>query len=174
MALTLARAAKYHGPCARPRQGNIMKIIATVLATCLAIPASFAQEPQVGVARLKDVQGNVLVSRESGLGAGTEGMRLVKGVRVITTSKSGVIVAYDNGCDVKLKENERFEVETGKPCAALVSAPQSILATPAGATVAAAAGATAGYLALLPALGGAAAALAALRGRRESQPVSPS
>jgi hypothetical protein len=151
-----------------------MKITAILLATTLAVPASFAQAPRVGVAQLKAVHGNVLVSRESGLGAGSEGMRLAAGVRVITTGKSDVTVLYDDGCEVKLKENERFEVETGRACAALAVLPQSILATPAGATAAAASGAAAAAFALLPPLGGAALGLAALRGRRDSQSVSPS
>lgn len=174
MPLTLARAAKYHGPRAHPRQGNIMKTPAILLAAFLAVPPSFAQEPRARVAQLKDLHGNVLVSRESGLGAGSEGMRLARGVRVITTAKSDVIVLYDDGCEVKLKENERYEVQTGRPCEALAVLPQSILAAPEGAALATAGGAQAGYLAALPVLGAAAAALAASRARRESQPVSPS
>jgi hypothetical protein len=156
-----------------------MKITAILIAIIFAVPASFAQVPRVGVAQLKGVHGNVLVSREAGLGAGAEGMRLLRGVRVITTAKSDVTVLFDDGCEVKLKENERFEVETGKPCAALAALPQSILATPAGASVAAASGASAAALALMPALGGAAIggaaiSLGAFRGRRVTQSVSPS
>jgi hypothetical protein len=93
---------------------------------------------------------------------------------VITTNNSGVTVIYDDGCEVKLRENERFEIETGKPCALLAAAPQSILATPEGATAAAAAGSAAVFAATLPARGGAAAALAILRGSRDKTPVSPS
>ena len=151
-----------------------MKITRVAIAALLVSSQPFAQEPRPGVAQLKDLHGNVLVSRESGLGAGRETLRLGEGTRVITTNKSDVIVVYDNGCEVKLKENERFEVETGKPCAALAALPQSILATPAGATVAASAGSAAVFAATLPALGAAAAGLAALRALRESQPVSPS
>ena len=151
-----------------------MKIAQAALAALLVSSQPFAQEPRLGVVQLKDVQGNVLVSRESGLGAGREALRLAEGMRVITTNKSTVTVVYDDGCEVKLRENERFEVETGKPCATLVAQPQSILATPEGATAAASGGAAAAFLATLPALGGAVAALAALRSIRESQPVSPS
>ncbi len=151
-----------------------MKIHLSVLAAFLVSTQPFAQEPRPGVAQLRDVQGNVLVSRESGLGAGREGLRLLVGVRVITTNKSEATIVYDSGCQVRLKENERFEVEADKPCEVLAAMPQSILSTPAGATAAASAGAAAGFAVTLPALGGAAAALATLRGLRESQPVSPS
>ena len=150
-----------------------MKIPAFAFAALLLSPTLLAQAPRTGVAQLKEVQGNVLVSRESGLGAGSEALRLGAGTRVITTNKSGVIVVYDDGCEVTLKANERFQVEDGKPCAALVAQPQSILATPEGATAVASAGSAAAYAATLPALGGALAGLAAMRGRQESQPVSP-
>jgi hypothetical protein len=151
-----------------------MKILPLVVASLLVSAQPFAQEPLPGVAQLKDVHGNVLVSRESGLGAGRDGLRLAAGVRVITTNKSDAIVHYDNGCEVKLKENERFEVVTGKACEVLAAMPQSILSTPAGATAAAGAGSAALFAVTLPALGGAAAALAALRSLRESAPASPS
>ena len=151
-----------------------MKIRLVILAALVLPPQLFAQEPRSGVAQLKDMQGNVLVSRESGLGAGRESLRLSEGMRVITTNKSGVTVVYDDGCEVKLKANERFEIQTGKACAALAALPESILATPAGATLAASAGSAAVFAATLPVLGGAAAGLAALRSLRESNPVSPS
>jgi hypothetical protein len=151
-----------------------MKIHAAVLAALLVAPGLFAAESRREVAQLKDVQGNVLVSRESGLGAGREGLRLTAGTRVITTNRSGATVVYDNGCEVKLKENERFEVETDKPCAALASAPQSILATPEGAIAAGSASAAAVFAATLPALGGVAAGLEALHRWREGPAVSPS
>ena len=147
--------------------------LAFALAALLFASSLFAQDNRHGVAQLRDVEGNVLVSRESGLFAGSEGLRLAAGTRVITTRASQAVVVYDDGCEVKLKENERFEVETGRACTALVAMPQSILATPAGATVAAGAGAAAAYGALLPVLGGA-AGIAVLRDFRESRPVSPS
>jgi hypothetical protein len=181
--LTLAAAAKYHGTRSALRKGKIMKNPRSfealrgwqaALAVALACSQPFAQEARQGVAQLKDVHGNVLVSRESGLAAGGEALRLVEGTRVITTNLSEVTVVYDNGCEVKLKQNERFEIEVGKPCEALAALPQSILSTPAGATLAASAGTAAAFAAALPALGGAVAGLAVLQSLRQSQPVSPS
>jgi hypothetical protein len=151
------------------RSGVKVALVALVFAS-----QAFAQEARQSVAQLRDVSGNTLVSKESGLAAGTEGLRLVPGTRVITTNKSGAIIAYDDGCKVTLKENERFEVQTGKPCAELMAMPASILSTPAGAAAAAGGGAALAFGAAVPLIGGAAAGLAVLRSIRESQPVSPS
>jgi len=84
-----------------------------------------------------------------------------------------VVVVFDNGCEVRLKENQRLEVDETKPCSALVAQAQSILAEPAGAAVASASGSAAVYSALLPALGGGLAGVKAIQSLRESQPVSP-
>jgi hypothetical protein len=101
---------------------------ALVLAAVVALgPLAYAQQGRDGtVARLVDMQGNVLVSRESGLASGNEQLRLLPGTRVITTARSEVVVEYDDGCRVRVKENQRFEVEHGKPCALLLA--QDILA----------------------------------------------
>jgi len=85
------------------------------------MPASGATSE---VARLKGVVGNVLVSREAGLATGAEAQRLLDGTRIITTANSETIVVFDNGCEVHLRPNERLEIDSGKPCAALV--PQSL------------------------------------------------
>jgi hypothetical protein len=118
------------------------------------------------------VKGNVLVSKSSGLAAGTEGMRLVEGVRVITTNESHALVVYDDGCQVALQANQRFQVEKGRACAALASQPESILQTPEGATVTTAATGLAIAGVLLPALG--VAGVAELLKRRDDRTVSPS
>jgi len=147
--------------------------VSVALAAFIFASQTFAQESRQPVAQLRDVSGNTLVSKESGLAAGTEGLRLIPGTRVITTSKSGAVVVYDDGCEVKLKENERFEVEIGKACATLMAMPQSILATPAGATAGLAGGGGLVFSSAIPLIGGT-AGLAALRSLLESQPVSPS
>jgi hypothetical protein len=143
------------------------------LAASIGVASSQAQEPPRAIAQLKEVHGNVLVSKESGLASGDEGLRLTPGTRVITTANADAIVAYDNGCEVKLKENQRFEVQEGKACAALIAQAASILMEPAGAAVAATATGGAVFAATLPALGGALVGLGILQGEREKQVVSP-
>jgi len=93
--------------------------ICAALAAALAAPLAFAQGG--GVARLKDVKGNVLVSQQAGLASGGEASRLPEHTRVITTAGAEVIVVYDNGCEVRLLENQRFEVVVDKACAELVA-----------------------------------------------------
>lgn len=145
--------------------------IALFVAAIASMAPAFADDPQP-IAKLKDVHGNVLVSKSSGLAAGGEGTRLVEGSRVITANSSEVIVQYDDGCEVRLKPNQRFLVERGKPCAVLVAQPESILATPEGAAVTTVAGAAGVTGILLPSLSG--VGIAELVERRSARNVSPS
>ncbi|MDQ3028044.1 MAG: hypothetical protein M3R58_16275 [Pseudomonadota bacterium] len=128
------------------RGTNTMRRIAQ--ATVLALLVVSQPQAQTGsppraqvlavdgtIASLRDVKGNVLVSNESGLATGNEALRLLPSTRVITTANAGVVIAFDDGCDVKLKENERFEVEKGKPCALLLAQPYAIVVAAAGATI---------------------------------------
>jgi len=85
-----------------------------------------AQPERKTVARLKSVSGNVLVSRETGLSAGAQAERLREGTRIITTANSEAVVEFDDGCEVRLKENERFDVESGKPCALYAGQPLGV------------------------------------------------
>lgn len=148
--------------------------LAAAIAAAFCTTLAHAQATAEGVARLKEVKGNVLISRESGLTAGTEAGRLVEHARVITTANSTAIVQYDNGCEVRLKENQRFEVETDKPCAALVAQAQSILLEPAGAALAGASAGAVLFWTTLPALGGTAIGLQLLDDQRRGSPLSPS
>ena len=75
---------------------------------------------QQAVAQLKQVTGNVLVTREAGMATGTEAQPIMQGARVITTANSEVVVVFDNGCEVRLKENQRLEIDSRKPCAAML------------------------------------------------------
>jgi hypothetical protein len=156
-----------------------MRAMRTFLRCCALgamiglLAPSQAQEPPRTVAQLKEVHGNVLVSRESGLASGDEGVRLSPGTRVITTAHADAIVAYDNGCEVRLKENQRFEVQEDKPCAALIAQASSILAEPAGAALATSATGAAVFAATLPPLSGALVGLGILQDVREKQVVSP-
>ena len=156
-------------------RGNTMAVMirpSTALATALL--ALLATPPHAqsrdGVAQLKDVHGNVLVSRESGLASGAEALRLGKGTRVITTANAEVIVAYDDGCEVRLKENQRFEVETDRPCAFLLAQVQPILVDGASLAI----GPALGIFGLGPAVGGGAIGVELIRGGRHNPPASPS
>jgi hypothetical protein len=90
--------------------------------------------------------------------------------RVITTANSEVVVVYDDGCEVQLHENQRFEVDSRKACAALIAGVESILVQPASL---AAAGGAAGLL--IPGIGGAAIGIAIVGANRDTPtPLSPS
>src|SRR5258707_11187597 len=112
---------------------RVGRSVGTVLAALFLTPHLHAQPANGGVAHLKQVRGNVLVTQQSGLAAADETVPLTKGMRVITTSNSEVIVVYENGCEVKLKQNQRFEVATDKPCAALIAQVESVLPEAASA-----------------------------------------
>ena len=94
------------------------------------------QAQQGAVARLKNVVGNVLVSRESGLSAGGQAERLVNGTRIITTANSEAVIEFDNGCEVRMKENERFDVDSTRACALLAAQPLGPAAAAASSSLA--------------------------------------
>jgi hypothetical protein len=152
-----------------------MKIHAAILAAaCLAAGASLAQQgSRDGIAQLKSLKGNVLLSREAGLAAGSEATRVIEHTRVITTANSEVVVEFDNGCRVHLKENQRFEVDSRKPCAALIASVESILVQPAAGLASAGAGSAAGFWNVVPAIGGAAIGAAILGDRNNPPPPTP-
>ena len=139
-----------------------IRVLGALAGMLLAAPALHAQQARDGtVAKLVQMNGNVLVSRESGLATGNESARLLTGTRVITTANSNVVVEYDNGCRVRLEENQRFEVEN-RPCALLIA--QSLFAAPVPAGLPAAT--------IVPAIAlGAGAAL--IYDTRKQPPVSP-
>jgi len=93
------------------------------LLTLAAATQPLAQKDDGTVAKLVEMQGNVLVSRDAGLVSGTETLRLLPGTRIITTANSNVVVEYDDGCRVTMKENQRFEVEKDRECALLAALP---------------------------------------------------
>lgn len=117
---------------------NARALVSSVVAGALWSGLALGQQPapeERTVARLKAPSGTVLVSQRDAVVAGTKDQRLPVGTRVTTTAGAEVVVAYDNGCDVKLNENQRFTVRESNDCAALIAAVQ------ANAAVAAAAGA---------------------------------
>lgn len=96
------------------------------IAAVLGAAVANAQQSQSStVARLADLQGGVLVSQDDAMVAGANDQRLRVGQRVVTTAGAHVIVRYDNGCDVELKENQRFTVRIGE-CPALLSEVTSV------------------------------------------------
>ena len=98
-------------------------------------PASLKAET---IASLAEVQGNVLVSDAAGLSSAVNNQRIKNLVRVTTTSRASVLISFDCGCDVRLKENERLDVEGAKQCPALLAAVQAVpVGTPIGAVAAA-------------------------------------
>ena len=101
-----------------PKGSGILSAAGTGLVALLACADAAAQ--QQTVARLKQVTGNVLVSREAGLATGNEAQALVNGSRIITTANSTAVVVFDNGCEVRLNENERLDIDSDKPCAAML------------------------------------------------------
>jgi hypothetical protein len=101
------------------RAGSLAALCTTMLAAMLAAGTAFAQQPQGTVAKLKDVQGTVLVSQGDAMAAGAPDQRLPIGTRVVTTAGAKVTISYDIGCDITLNANERFTVRTGE-CAALM------------------------------------------------------
>jgi len=119
---------------------RVAKIAAVLLVAVIAGPA-LAQQQNPTVAKLKDAEGNVLVSRGDALVTASNEQRLAIGTRVVTTAGAKVTVSYDDGCDVRLKENERFTVTMGT-CAALLASVES-LGPAAGAIGGGVAGATA-------------------------------
>ena len=93
----------------------------------MALPVH-AQQPEKErntVAKLKDAEGNVLVSQGDAMAVGANDERLKVGQRVVTTGGAKVTISYDVGCDIRLKENERFTVTMG-PCAILLGQVESL------------------------------------------------
>jgi hypothetical protein len=145
------------------------------------------------VARLRAVEGNVLLSQESGLSSVEGPVPLVEGARVITTAESKAVVVFNDGCEVKLEPNQRLEIESGVPCKERILLAQSIFLEPGGLALGAAATGVAGGVAGGAAVGGTTAAVlggslpgvglaagatglagfAALVDTRESSPASP-
>ncbi|HUL96893.1 MAG TPA: hypothetical protein VLT89_12825 [Usitatibacter sp.] len=142
--------------------------------TLLALAATFAAaQPHAqdnnGIAKLIDLRGNVLVSQATGLAAGKDSERLMDGMRVITTSNSGAVVQFDNGCRVELKENQRFEVQRDKPCEALLAQVESMVRP----TVVAAAGPAPALLTPGTAVQAGLVGLSVWRWRQNENTVSP-
>jgi hypothetical protein len=86
------------------------------IATSLLF-ASPASADDSTIARLRDLSGNVLVSRDFRIASASDDARLAPGSRVLVTTNSAVTVEYDNGCRVRLGAGERLEVRDAPACA---------------------------------------------------------
>jgi hypothetical protein len=142
------------------RRINVFGTLVSGLLFATAVGAQSRQSDEI--ASLKRVTGNVLVSQQAGLATGVESQRLVKGTRVITTANSEAVIVFDNGCEVRLRENQRFDVDSERPCALLVA--EALGGLPVAA-------ANLGFVPLVGAAGGAAVLITG--GRGGSTPVSP-
>ena len=140
-----------------------IKTLGLLVSGLLVATAVSAQSGQQGtIAHLKGVTGNVLVSQQAGLSTGSEAQQLVNGTRIITTANSEVVVVFDKGCEVRLKENQRFDVDSEKPCALMIA--EALGGQPVAAV-------GHGIVPLLMPLGGGAVIITGTRGG--ATPVSP-
>ena len=99
---------------------NLRRVFVSLLGAAAAVAAGGALAQQGTVARLTNLEGSVMVSQGDGMAAAVKDQRVAPGTRVITLAGGKVVVNYDVGCDVSLKENQRFTVRMGE-CAALVA-----------------------------------------------------
>lgn len=116
------------------------------------------------VAQLAKVDGNVLVSTQSGLVAGVPGMPLRQGMRVMTTTNSTGVIAFADGCEVTLAPVQRTGINSELTCAERMAAAQGLVLDQA-ALLAALGGSTESIaLAAAGGLGGAGGTAAAVGG----------
>lgn len=151
-------------------------LIATAMAAAAsAQPGSAACDSPASakgdtVAELRDVQGNVLVSDAAGMTSGVDKQRIKNAVRVTTTARAAAVVAFDCGCEVRLKENERLDVELPKACPALLAAVQAV---PVGVALGAVPAVTGGISTTTGALIGTTVGVGAYLLYRNNRNVSP-
>lgn len=98
---------------------NAVSAIVLGLAAAVGAGAVVAQQG-AGVARLRNVEGGVLVSQGDAMTAAGNDQRIAVGTRVVTTAGGKAVIRYDNGCEITLKENQRFTVREGE-CLALLA-----------------------------------------------------
>ena len=83
---------------------------AVLAATILAAASANAQASDASVARLVDVSGNVLVSRDFNIASAGESARLAPGARVLATANARAVIEFDAGCRVTVEAGQRVEV----------------------------------------------------------------
>ena len=100
---------------------------------------ALAQAPAPVVGRAVDVEGLVTVSQGANVRTVLNDSPVIDGTRYVTASTGSVTLKFKDACDVKLKPNQSLEVDSRKPCAALIAAVQT-LGNPAGGAVVAGGG----------------------------------
>jgi hypothetical protein len=118
---------------------SLVAMIASSVVSAQQSTASSCDDPNQAkketIAVLKDLSGNVLVSDKSGISSAAAGLRVANSARVTTTANAAVVVSFDCGCDVRLAENQRIDVQLPSGCGALIAAVQPVpVAAALGAT----------------------------------------
>lgn len=151
--------------------GDHMKILVKCLSGLLVTALAGSAMAQATIAELGGVVGNVLVSTATGMASGVDKQRLASGTVLTTTASGAAIVAFDNGCKVELKANQRLEVKAGLSCDALALL---VTAAPAAGAIGAGTAMTVGGLSgttlALVGVGVAAGGYAIYRNNRNSSP----
>ena len=153
-----------------------MQPITSILVSLIAMAFSVSAMAQTtnnscDGAVLQDVVGNVLVSTKDGIGTGVEKQSVANKTRVTTTARASVTISFNCGCDVKLKENERIDVESPNTCGALLAA---VTAVPVDAAIGAVAASAGGISATTGLLVGSSVGVGAYLLYRRNQNSSPS
>src|SRR5258706_16086206 len=89
------------------------RMLAVVFLAVAPLAACAADD---SVARLTQIDGQVLLNMGSSMASATGPVRLVPGVRVLTTPGSSAEVVFDDGCRVRVGSRERYEVDRKSPC----------------------------------------------------------
>ncbi len=127
---------------------SVILVILGSFAMAFSVNALGQSSSSCDGAELRDVTGNVLLSTKDGMSAAVEKQTVAGGSRVTTTSRASVTVAFACGCDVKLKENERLDIEGPSTCAVLLASVTAVPVVAIGAATASA-GAFSGTTALI-------------------------
>lgn len=98
-----------------------IRAVVTILGIAAALAAGAAAAQQAAtIARLSGLEGGVMVSQADSMVAAGNDQRVAAGTRVVTLAGGKVMIKYDTGCEVELKQNQRFTVRNGE-CAVLLT-----------------------------------------------------
>ena len=139
----------------------------TAALVIFAMTSAFAQPIAQLTATLKNVDGNVLVSTAQGAVAGVNDLALPDKTLVTTTSNGFADVVTPAGCTIRLKPNQRLEVDVTKTCEALLAL---VTTAPGVVALGAAGGAGLSGTTIAALVGGVAGAVILFRNNRNSSP----